>query len=287
MIIQLKQNLLFYFITSFIEIFNFKVDGSDISIKSGIEIHPIDKIKLTSEIENSPFFLALSKTFTKDELIIILKDFFWLDIIGAIKESINSAVGLVKNVIWIFNNPIEAVKKGISNIKELPAIICSVWNSIKQMSFKELLKCAAQIGVFALSAYMGFSVPDKDISIFGIGGHRNFFTHSIGPALLFSLCMKLGMRFVQRIQVNYPGESEWLAFLQTILQASQIGFNVGIAAHLSKDLLIDGNQTIRGIVPRSNIPEFLRENYRFDKGYLAANIFIANSNLQTTIKKIA
>lgn len=287
MIYNIQQSFIVYFILSLIEAVELNKNKLEISLKNSIEIYPLDKKIIETNIEDSPFYHALKQTFTKDQLLIILHEFVWIDILGGIKNSLNSSVGALKAIWWAVTNPIEALNRGYLFVKKIPSMLQDIWLALKNMSLKELLKCVAQIGVFALFAYLGFSVPDLDIPLFGIGQHRNFMTHSVGPAILFSLLVKLGIRFMNRIQENYPIENEWIAFIQSILKTSQIGFTVGIASHLAKDLLYDGSQTIRGLGPRSTIPDFLRKNYRFDDGYLAANILASVENLPRNSKVAA
>lgn len=287
MIKNIQQSFIVCFILSLVEVVEINKNKFELSLRSSIDIYPKDKKIIESNIEDSPLYHALKQTFTKKQLLIILHEFVWLDILGGLKNALKSSVGALKTIWWVVTNPTEAFNRGCSLIKEIPSMLQDIWLTLKNMSLKELLKCATQIGVFALFAYLGFSVPDLDISLLGIGQHRNFMTHSVGPALLFSLLVKLGIRFVNRIQANYPVENEWLLFIQSILKTSQIGFTVGIASHLAKDLLFDGSQTIRGLGPRSAIPDILRQNYRFDNGYLAANVLASIENLPRNSKAAA
>lgn len=248
---------------------------------------PIEVVKDEFKLENSPLFEALKKTFTKDQLILILQEFIVLDVLGGVKEVYRGVKSSLNLLWWAVKNPKEAIKEGWDVIKNIPTHLINLLRAIGRMTYVDLLKCAAQVIVFGFFSYLGYSTPDLDISLFGIGKHRHFLTHSIAPGIMYSLVAKLGIRFIERIQYNYEGKSDWLGFLQSLVKTSALGYGLGVSVHLAQDLLIDGSQTIRGGPwERSTIPEFLRQNYSFDNAYLASNLFV-ETNMLLNRKKVA
>lgn len=232
--------------------------------------------------------LAIFDTFNIDDLIIIAKEFILIDVIGefnniygTIKSAFKSFINILKN---IYNKGItQSLKVFWEVLSALPSklrtMIESNIDSLKSMSNKELLlsilKTAITTTIFLSAGYVGYNVPDLDISLMGIGSHRHWLTHSIIPVLFVSLGSKLLIRFLEKAKERHSkGDADTIEALRVIqkgLNTLSVGFAFGVSAHLLQDALWDNPQAVRGPWERNQIPDFLRTDYRFDDGYLVAN----------------
>ena len=149
------------------------------------------------------------------------------------------------------------------------------WDIVRKASGKEKALIIAKIIVFALTVSLGYKIPDLDISLWGIGSHRHFFTHSALPILAVVLLGKLAKRITNHISSNCTEEDNdiksILEEIKKFINIAVSGTTIGVSAHLFKDLFIDNPQSIRGPWKREWIPDWLRTGYRFDNGYLFAN----------------
>ena len=230
------------------------------------------------------FSRVLASTLTLSQLKEIFLEFIFIDVFGSIKEigtTIKTFFSGIKGEFQKLKS--EGIVDYISNrfklLKNLPKIIKSEINSfvenINSMSKSELVIFIAKALVLIASAYFGYSIPDLDITLFGIGFHRHFLTHSVFPVLGVALIGKLIKRFSSHMRKNCEegdldiknGLHEMDGFIDAITN----GVALGVSLHLSQDLFIDGPQTIRGPWDRDQIPQILRRNYRFDDGYLLVN----------------
>lgn len=241
--------------------------------------------------------LAIFDTFNIDDLISIAKEFLLIDVIGEfksiyrkIKSAFESFIKIIKN---IHNRGIAQLVKELWGVlsglpSKLRDMIKSNIESLKTMSNKELLvsvvKTAITTIIFLSVGYVGYSIPDLDISLVGIGSHRNWLTHSIVPVLFVSLSSKLLIRFLERAKKRHSkGDAdtvEAFRIIQKGLNTLSVSFAFGVSVHLLQDALLDNPQTVRGPWERNQIPDFLRTNYRFDDGYLVANGLLAMNSVK-------
>ncbi|MDE3269080.1 MAG: hypothetical protein OYH77_02220 [Pseudomonadota bacterium] len=238
----------------------------------------------------------------------IIKDFYKKDVVAPlanIKTSLSSTVrsaatslkdykkkinedGL-KNTIT--NTSKNAYKSAISKVKSIPASVVALEDTPKRLkdgvqvfidqaqkdfrakkSDKEktyyVLTILSYTTVFLASAYGGYSLPDKDIALFGIGGHRNFFTHSVVPALLVALLVKFMIRVIDEIFIKTKNAGRRaLAVIKNHLMLIIGGFSTGVAVHLLEDGILEPSGTIRG--PGFNT--FISGTTLDDQAYLVVN----------------
>lgn len=230
------------------------------------------------------FSRVLASTLTLSQLKEIFLEFIFIDVLGSIKEIGTTIKTFFRGIKGEFQKlKSEGIVDYVSNklklLKKLPKIIKNEINSfvenIKSMSKSELVIFIAKTLVLIASAYLGYNIPDLDITLFGIGFHRHFLTHSVFPVIGVALIGKLIKRFSIHMRKNCEegdldiknGLHEMDSFIDTITN----GIALGLSLHLSQDLFIDGSQTIRGPWDRDQIPQILRKNYRFDDGYLLVN----------------
>ena len=215
------------------------------------------------------FSKAMLKTLTWKEIWAIVKEFFREDVWGDSKRIFKSLKEIKSQ------SPRTFLKNSVSKIKEIPSNIKTAWDIVRKSSRKEKALIIAKIIFFALMIAIGCKIPDLDISLWGIGSHRHFFTHSALPILVIVLLGKLAKRISNHISSNCTEEDDDIkSFLEEIKKFINIavsGAAIGVSAHLFKDLFIDNPQSIRGPWKREWIPDWLRKGYRFDDGYLFAN----------------
>jgi hypothetical protein len=230
------------------------------------------------------FSRVLAKTLTLKQLKEIFLEFILIDILGSIKEIGTSAKALFHGIKDEFQKLktegfISYIFQKLKLLKKLPEAIkngiTAFVKKIKSMSKTELVIFIAKILVLIASAYCGYSIPDLDITLFGIGFHRHFLTHSVFPVLGVALVGKLVKRFTIHMRKNCEeGDQDIKNGLQEVdnfMDVTTRGIALGVSLHLSQDLFIDGSQVIRGPWARDIIPDILRKSYRFDDGYLLVN----------------
>ena len=124
----------------------------------------------------------------------------------------------------------------------------------------------------SIAMYMGYSVPDLDITLMGIGSHRHFATHSIIPALIAIIGYKGIGRFLRFLDTLLPENRNllWRKIISFYHEASCVptAFAAGIGLHLAQDLFIDGSQSIRG--PWGGT--FIKDTYLDDNAFLSLNL---------------
>lgn len=260
-------------------------------------ISTIDEVMIRSINTIKNVSLAIFDTFNIDDLINIAKEFLLVDIIGefkniyeTIKSAFKSFIRIIKN---LYNKGItQSLKDFWSALSDLPSMlrdmIKSNIKSLKTMSNEELLisvvKTAITTTIFLSAGYVGYSVPDLDISLMGIGSHRNWLTHSVVPVLFVSLSSKLLIRFLEKAKERHSkGDADTVEALRVIqkgINTLSVGFAFGVSAHLLQDALWDNPQTVRGPWERDQIPDFLRRNHRFDDGYLMGNGLLALNSVK-------
>lgn len=227
---------------------------------------------------------AMSKTFNWDGLKTILKEFIFIDIIGSLKEFKDSLIQAKDFIKSEYQELTELgfnayFKKVFIKIKAIPNIlkekIKSLINYLDSLSKKEWIILITKILVFCVATYLGYNIPDLDITLFGIGAHRSFLTHSILPILGVGIIGKFLKRVSLNVEKNCDDKDEDIKSMlngsRSLVDTIVSGIAFGVSVHLSQDLFFDGSQTIRGPWDRDQIPPILRKNYRFDDGYLLVN----------------
>ncbi len=226
----------------------------------------------------------------------IIKDYIFLDILYPILDICKKTIknftiefreikekGIFEYFCTKFKKLIEAVKNIPQHLSALYKSITDGFNDFLSLTLEEKMIFILKMGLFLISTYVGYNIPDLDIVFWGIGSHRNFFTHSALPGILI-----LGsIKFIQRIMIvatEYLNEDEqdllpYFKNIQSILGVIPKGVFAGLSVHLLEDLVLDGSQTMRGLpIERSSIPDILRTNYRIDNGYLTGNSLITIDN---------
>lgn len=151
--------------------------------------------------------------------------------------------------------------------------MCERWNEMAGAErFSLVTAILVHLLIAGAGAYMGNGIPDLDISLMGIGKHRNFFTHSVLPALGVEFSALVLHRLIDGFKDRLPPNAhpiwENLRHAKTGLNAAVVGVYAGLSWHLFKDLFIDGSQAIRG--PGFNT--FVSGTYLDDNAYLAGNL---------------
>lgn len=228
---------------------------------------------------------AILKTVSLDEIKKILTDFIirdcWEDIFVSNFRSLKGSVKWIKEQIkemWSLGAKKYLKLKYKNSVRLFSSVFGSLESfirSIRDMTFNEILLFGSKVLLFFCAAFLGYKIPDLDITLWGIGAHRHWLSHSVAPVIAVSLLSKLIRRFVERIGGNCKDcgldIDSPVSLISSLVNTFSIGISTGVAFHLSKDLMFDGSQTIRGPWRRDSIPDFLRTNYRFDDGYLFLN----------------
>jgi hypothetical protein len=109
-------------------------------------------------------------------------------------------------------------------------------------------RVACYVAVWSGGAVVGYGLPDKDITLLGIGSHRNFAFHSVGPAAGVTLFGSLFLRVLGRAarRVRRKDERAVLAFVASNLVVATGGVSAGVGMHLLEDVLLDGNKAVAG-----------------------------------------
>ncbi len=135
-------------------------------------------------------------------------------------------------------------------------------------------RLSTYLGTFAASAVVGADTPDKDITVLGIGSHRNFFFHSAAIALGVKLICRLMLRVASRAEKlvkKGSDDHEALVFIATNLKAVSFGYAVGTATHLVKDATFDGSKAVTGPLGGTLIDGTIVD----DDAWLLLNGFVA------------
>lgn len=122
--------------------------------------------------------------------------------------------------------------------------------SLPSASTREL----TEHGVALLGAIAGFVVIggrgdggmiDKDLAVFGIGGHRSIYFHSVFIGLAGEVVIRAGFDLIERMVKYLPQPhlavwKRWLRLGRIWRDAMVTGTWVGVATHLTIDSHIDG-----------------------------------------------
>ena len=155
------------------------------------------------------------------------------------KEHASAAKGVLTGVVGryrqAFDTFINEIKSELDDSKTEEEKIFYI--------LKVLLYCTS----FLIGFYLGNSIPDKDIKLFGIGKHRSALTHSIIPAIFIKLLAKLMFRLVDAVYAKVgDGEDgkETLALIKRNLGIMAGGASLGVSYHVFKDAFIDGFKSV-------------------------------------------
>ncbi len=107
-----------------------------------------------------------------------------------------------------------------------------------------IAKVAMYLSSFAAGAYIGNSLPDKDITYLGIGSHRNFAFHSVLAAVFGRLMIRFLQRFADCMNEEGLLSDQDAAVVQHCFSAAQGGVAVGVAVHLAIDGTIQGSKAV-------------------------------------------
>lgn len=115
------------------------------------------------------------------------------------------------------------------------------------MRFKAILAVGPKLVVGALAFYFvgggldgDGGVPDLDLEVFGIGGHRSWVTHSILPGVVNETGLFSLYDFIVRAHAYLPNPHDPLwddvrSRLNTWLTSARDGASAGLAFHLGVD----------------------------------------------------
>ncbi len=223
-----------------------------------------------------------------DDIISFFKSILFEDLI---KNTIKAKfINLITSFKSIFKNLAEFIRSPLKTLSTLKSWffdfvqqVKNKWNSLtKKEKHIFIIRALTFVVTASLGAYFGVQIPDKDITWFGIGSHRNFFTHSVGPALLVEFIYRAFRRllygFKERLpahRVNYWSES--IVHVDNCLKSLVLGFYAGITFHLGKDLFFDGSQSIRG--PGFNT--FVKNTYIDDNLYLGLQTILSTPSFES------
>jgi hypothetical protein len=109
-------------------------------------------------------------------------------------------------------------------------------------------RVACYVAVWSGGAVVGYGLPDKDISVLGIGSHRHFAFHSVAPAVGVKLFGSLFLKVLGRAarRVRRKDERALLAFVASNLVVATGGVSAGVGMHLLEDALLDGSKSLVG-----------------------------------------
>ena len=131
------------------------------------------------------------------------------------------------------------------------------------LSWQVLLEAGVLVPVGLVSLGYGLAWPDLDIRLLGIGWHRYFLFHSAAAAWLLREFARSYSTWVQR-DPTAPR-------LQKVVAAIAAGGAVGIALHLLKDALIDGDKTVVFGIPGLRLNTLVPGTHVDDDLWLVAN----------------
>ena len=225
-------------------------------------------------------------TLTSNDVInflksIILDDLFNKTIRRKFSGLFTSFKSLLKMGAKFIRRP---VKSSLAIVDWLSKITLQVQLFWKDMSFDQkrnfIFRLISYIMFAAIGTYTGIQIPDMDISLWGIGSHRNFFTHSVAPAILIEFTYRVISRLMLGFKDRLPEHRKqyWnksIKVTDDCLQSFVIGAYAGITFHIGKDLFIDGSQSIRG--PWGNT--FIKNTYFDDDLYLGINSALSAPSL--------
>jgi len=196
------------------------------------------------------------------------------------KSTFSSAKGFGKS---IYNFPASAYGKTSSAVSEFRACL----NNLDDPSEKALfvLKFATCLASTAGGAYLGNNLPDKDISVYGIGKHRHFVFHSMlmagGITVLSKFLCRIFNKASGYVHPDHP-DRETLNFLVLNLNLLAFGTSVGVAFHLGIDGTLERNKAVYNPLGGTFIPGTLVD----DNFYLTFNSILSGGSAVDTIKKV-
>ena len=136
---------------------------------------------------------------------------------------------------------------------------------------KVLLYCTS----FLIGLYLGRSLPDKDITRFGIGKHRSALAHSVIPAIFIKLLATLMFRLVDAVYAKIgDGEDgkETLALIKRNLGVMAGGMSVGVASQLLQEGFFNSSGVIGGI----DLNMITEDTGLDDPAFLVVNAFFSS-----------
>lgn len=156
---------------------------------------------------------------------------------------------------------LEDWKKSRNFMRSLPKKLQGRFDQFRKMSKEEQIE---QVTVFVLSVLVFYTVsggrdlegglPDKDLKLLGIGGHRNIFFHSIllglGTEFLLRFSIEIISEFYRRLPTTH--HKVWDAMHNFIKHNQNLPIAAmwaGIGAHLLKDanILKERTKVITGL----------------------------------------
>ncbi len=137
-----------------------------------------------------------------------------------------------------------------------------LWGQVP-LSWRMVLQAGVLVPVGLVSLGYGLAWPDLDIRVLGIGWHRYFLFHSAAGAWLLREFAESYTAWVQR-DPTAPR-------LQKVVAAVASAGAVGIALHLLKDALLDGNKSVVFGIPGLRVNTLVPGTYLDDDLWLVAN----------------
>lgn len=230
---------------------------------------------------------VLSELTPKDILnflkAVVFNDLFDKTIKGKFIGLFSAFKTLFKGAFRFLRNPILSLIKTKDWLSNIFTQLNSAWATMTPAQKRSsIIRLVAYIISAAIGAYIGIQIPDMDISLWGIGSHRNFFTHSVAPALVIEFTYRVIRRLIHGFKDRLPENRKtyWensINVADDCLQSFVIGSYAGITLHLGKDLFFDGSQSIRG--PWGNT--FIKNTYLDDNLYLGIHTALAAPDLMT------
>lgn len=148
------------------------------------------------------------------------------------------------------------------SIRNLPSATQQAINHFKALSKQDKVQILVQLilgfTIFSLAAGgidADGGIPDLDLAIWGIGGHRSFFTHSIIAGLSIEFVGRFLLEIVKLIRDRLPENHHpaWVKIFSVIDSYSETAISavwLGIGTHL----IVDSSLLVGGFKTYSHLP---------------------------------